>query len=232
MPRSAFLAAVLVAVIATGCRSTSAGVPVVPVAPSTAAPAPSTTTSTTRFIPAGVDPDSNCLRRAVFGDPEGSAYVLPFPVGESYRISQSYCLANGGHRRQLAYDFEMPVGVDIQAARSGTVLEVKEDSPDDGRGDGDHNYVFIQHDDGTVAFYAHLMQDGVAVGPGDEVHAGQRIAASGNSGLTGWPHLHFGVYLRWPPREGADVPVNFRNADGLLDPNGGLRAHQTYTARP
>lgn len=196
----------------------------------TAAPTSTVPTSTT-FVPPGVDPESGCLRRARFGDPAESEYLLPFNVGEAYTISQSYCYASGGHKGQLAYDFVMPVGVDVLAARGGTVMSIKEDSPDNGRGEGKHNYVFIEHDDGTVAFYAHLMQDGVDVGLGDEVVAGQRIAASGNSGLTGRPHLHFGVYLWWPPEERFDVPVNFRNADGPLDPNGGLRPRE-YLALP
>ncbi len=116
------------------------------------------------------------------------------------------------------------------AAHGGVVMDIREDSPDDGQGEGRHNRVFIQHDDGTVAFYAHLQQHGVEVEPGDAVAIGQFIAWNGNSGLTGGPHLHFGVYQSWPPTEGFDVPVNFRNADGPLDERGGLIMGGTHTA--
>ena len=201
---------------------------------STATRESTSTTTTTEALPVpnGVNPNSPCLERAVFGDPAGSLYTLPYPVGEEYWISQSYCFSEGGHRNQLAYDFDMPVGAEVLASRAGVVKEVKQDSPDTGRGRGLHNYVFIQHDDGTVAFYAHLMLDGVAVKPGDEVEPGEFIAFAGNSGLTGGPHLHFGVYQYWPPREGADVPVNFRNASGQHDSRGGLAIWRLFEALP
>jgi len=203
-------------------------------APTAAVPTVPTTNTTTAALPVpnGVNPDSPCLERAVFGDPADSRYILPYGAGEEYWISQSYCFSEGGHRNQLAYDFDMPIGAEVLAARGGVVKEVKEDSPDTGRGRGLHNYVFIQHNDGTVAFYAHLMLDGVAVEPGDEVEAGEFIAFAGNSGLTGGPHLHFGVYEYWPPREGDDVPVNFRNASGQHDSRGGLASWRLFEALP
>ena len=107
--------------------------------PTTSSPAetPATTqlvSSTTDLpTPNGVDPDSPCLQRAIFGDPVESEYLLPFPIGEEYWISQSYCFSEGGHSNQLAYDFDMPVGASVLAAREGVVKEVKEDSPDTGR---------------------------------------------------------------------------------------------------
>ncbi len=178
---------------------------------------------------------ASCLDRAVFDVAAESDYILPYPVGEAYTISQSYCYAFGGHSNQLAYDFAMPIGADVIAARGGVVRMTRDDVPDDGSGTDPtvHNDVYIEHSDGTVAFYAHLQQGSVAVGVGDVVTAGQRIAASGNSGNTGGlPHLHFGVYQDWPTREGDDVPVNFRNADGALDARGGLQRGVSYEARP
>lgn len=195
-------------------------------------PTPTTATTEALPVPNGVNPNSPCLERAVFGDPADSLYVLPYQVGEEYWISQSYCFSEGGHRNQLAYDFDMPIGAEVIAARDGVVKEVKEDSPDTGRGRGLHNYVFLQHDDGTVAFYAHLMLDGVEVEPGDEVKAGDLIAYAGNSGLTSGPHLHFGIYQGWPPVEGDDVPVNFRNASGQHDSRDGLAIWRLFEALP
>ena len=190
------------------------------------------TTIDLSYVPPGVAPESSCLERAVFGDPAESEYMLPFPVGDRHLLTQSYCISSGGHSNQLAYDFKMGIGVDVLAARDGVVLDTKDSSPDNGEGSGEHNYVFIQHEDGTVAFYAHLKRDSVVVADGDTVTAGDRIAASGNSGLTGRPHLHFGVYQGWPPQEGHDVPVNFRNAHGPLDPRNGLMSERVYVAEP
>jgi murein DD-endopeptidase MepM/ murein hydrolase activator NlpD len=182
--------------------------------------------------PNGVDPDSPCLLRADFGDPAESDYLLPYHSGEEYYLSQSYCFSEGGHRNQLAYDFDLPVGTEVLAARAGVVRDIKENSPDTGLGYGQHNYVFIEHADGTVAFYAHLMLDGAEVAVGDEVDAGDLIAYAGNSGLTGHPHLHFGVYQGWPPTEGSDLPVNFRNASGQHDARRGLAGWRLFEALP
>ena len=176
--------------------------------------------------------ETTCLDRAVFGDPANSEYVLPYPVGAAYTVYQSYCWPTGGHRNQLAYDFTMPIGDAVVAARGGIVREVREDSPDNGGGYGEHNYVYVEHDDGTLAFYAHLMQYSVSVEPGDTLERGQQFASSGNSGESGEPHLHVGVYVDYPPVEGVDLPANFRNAEGPLDSRGGLIRGEAYLALP
>ena len=242
------IGAVLVLILAACHEETPAATPPSTTSPTTTAAttAPETTTTSTTtttittlpevdldYVPPEVDADNPCLDRAVFGDPADSEYVLPFAIGEEYLITQSYCFQQGGHREQLAYDFNMPVGDDVLAARAGVVVEVKQDSPDDGRGHGRHNYVYIRHEDGTIAFYAHLRQDHVYVEWGQSVEAGEPIADSGNSGMTGGrPHLHFGVYEYWPPTEGRGVPVNFRNAEGPLDPRRGLMFNRVYEALP
>jgi murein DD-endopeptidase MepM/ murein hydrolase activator NlpD len=175
------------------------------------------------------------MARASFGDPTASPYVLPYPPGKSYRIIQGYCEPEGSHVDQLAYDFGMPIGDDVTAARAGIVIELRDGTPDisDWEYNNQHNYIFIQHEDGTVAFYAHLKKDSIVVQVGQSVDIGQRIAASGNSGMTGGkPHLHFGVYGSYPTVEGFDVPVNFRNADGPLDTRGGLCKWKYYQALP
>jgi murein DD-endopeptidase MepM/ murein hydrolase activator NlpD len=176
-----------------------------------------------------------CLERAVFGDPAQSPYVLPYPVGKSYRLIQGYCYPKGGHRDQLAYDFGMPIGDDVVAARAGIVRKVRADVSDEGSETdaGQHNHILIQHDDGTVAFYGHLKQNSIVVKVGESVAAGRRIAASGNSGNTGGePHLHFGVYQGWPAVEGFDVPVNFKNAGGPLTDRGCLMPGSFFEALP
>ena len=176
-----------------------------------------------------------CLDRAVFTEISDSEYILPFSAGESHVLLQSYCNSSGGHRNQLAYDFAMMVGKQVVASRSGTVMEIRQDVPDKASDSdpGQHNHVFIRHQDGSLAFYAHLQQNSVMAEPGEEVLQGEVIALSGNSGNTGeFPHLHFGVYQAYPAVEGCDVPVVFRNMSGPLDERGGLVADQWYTALP
>ncbi len=175
----------------------------------------------------------SCPERIEALNPEQSEYILPFPVGKSYILSQSYCNPYGGHSNQLAYDFAMSIGDTVCAARAGIVRQMRWDQPDSGEdiSASNHNYIMIEHTDGTVAFYAHLKQNSVAVETGDTIIRGQFIALSGNSGNTmGFPHLHFGVYQFWPPTETYDVPIRFRNALGSLNECGILMADSLYSA--
>ncbi len=177
--------------------------------------------------------DGDCLLRADelgFGQPGESPYVLPFPPGTGYYLSQTYCYLFSTHRNELAYDFDIPLGGEIVAARAGEVIAVVEDRASDSPWP-DANYLKIRHDDGTVASYIHVMRDSVLPALGDRVAQGEPIARSAMSG-TLEAHLHFVVFRGDPATEGDDVPVNFRNCEGPIDGLGGLIQDQTYTARP
>ncbi len=161
----------------------------------------------------------NC---GVYPDWQRSPYVLPYPVGTSYRISQANC-TNYSHSGLLryAFDFEMPIGTSVAAARPGVVVYVIE-----GFSDGDDewyhsNLVRIDHGDGSYALYAHLTQNGALVEVGDSVAAGEIIALSGNTGYTlGLAHLHFQVAPCSFYENCGTLPVTFRNTapnpQGLL----------------
>jgi hypothetical protein len=58
---------------------------------------------------------SSCIDRDQFDNPAMSDYILPWPVGKSYMLNNSYCFPLGGHRQQLAYDFLIPIGDTILA---------------------------------------------------------------------------------------------------------------------
>ena len=184
---------------------------------------------------------SSCSSRAIFAAPDESDYILPFPVGESSEVLQAYC-TSGSHSNQLAYDFIRPFGSEVSVVRDGTVRNVTSHHPDFTE-DNVHNNVLIVHDDFTTAFYAHLQQDSILVAVDDVVFAGQVIGLNGSSGtptacdshILNPPRdqcaiLHFGVYATYPPQEGNDIAVNFRNAEGILDANDGLARGETYTA--
>lgn len=121
-------------------------------------------------------------------------YILPFSKGASYKLLQGY---NGpwGHKghAEFAYDFQMPVGSSIIAARSGEVVHVVENYDNGTRKPGQENVVVIRHSDSTFARYYHLTKEGVLVTVGEKVEQGQRIALSGDSGASAGPHLHFDV---------------------------------------
>jgi murein DD-endopeptidase MepM/ murein hydrolase activator NlpD len=166
-----------------------------------------------------------------FGDPAESPYCLPYPEGESYYINNSYS-TRGSHIGRFAYDFAMPFGSEIAAARAGTVTESRDQYRDDEAVGGHENGVFVVHDDGTMAAYLHMSEEGVFVEVGDEVKAGDVIGLVGTSGTSpDNPHLHFEVFEGQGERSQwyKTLPVNFRNAKGALDERGGL-AESDYAA--
>lgn len=168
-----------------------------------------------------------------FGDPTLSDYVLPYEVGESFKISQSYCPSNPawGHHNWFAYDFDMPIGTPLVASRAGRVIAVRQNQRDGTRVCGEENYVFILHDDGTVASYVHLTLNGAEVAVDQRVEQGELIGYSGDSGCSIGPHLHLAIFRqRGPYDRQYTMPVNFKNAEGPLNAAKGLVQDGIYTA--
>jgi murein DD-endopeptidase MepM/ murein hydrolase activator NlpD len=156
-----------------------------------------------------------------------SPYVLPFQVGQAYELSQGNC-ASGSHAPgtivQHAYDFRMPIGTPVIAAREGTVLLVEERFADRNRTPGEENFINVTHADGTIAAYVHLTRDGASVEVGDVIQRGELIGSSGDTGSSTVPHLHFHVQRC----SGCEtIPVSFLNT--RPHPNG-LVEGETYTA--
>ncbi len=61
------------------------------------------------------------------------------------------------------------------------------------------NSVVLDHGLGLMTLYAHLSE--IQVKPGDMVEKGRIIGRTGDTGLAGGDHLHFGVYI-------SGIPVN------------------------
>ena len=166
-----------------------------------------------------------------FPDWQTSPYVLPYPVGANYFVSQANG-STGGHRGdyKYAYDFVMPIGTTVTAARAGVVAEIRMKFRNGQSGEGESNWVKIRHADGTIAAYSHLTESGALVRIGDSVVAGQPVGLSGNTGNTGGlPHLHFHLCACSESVDCGTMPVTFRNAD--WNP-GGLTAKRNYVAHP
>ncbi|MFO0743936.1 MAG: peptidoglycan DD-metalloendopeptidase family protein [Candidatus Paceibacterota bacterium] len=84
-----------------------------------------------------------------------------------------------------AIDFGCKVGTSIVAAADGVVIRAASSGYNGGYGE----VVIISHPNGTQTIYAHLSQ--VSVSNGQKVSQGQVIGATGNTGRSTGPHLHF-----------------------------------------
>lgn len=147
---------------------------------------------------------------SVFPNHETSPYLLPWPEGVRYLCVQGVrgIVSHHGNSR-YAFDFYMPVGSAICAARAGIVIHVVDHY--DGNGiNWPNNVVVIEHEDGTHGVYAHIRKGGRYVEKGQRVAQGEIIAASGNVGNSMMPHLHFHV---WDPQSHQTIPISFRDVD-------------------
>jgi murein DD-endopeptidase MepM/ murein hydrolase activator NlpD len=155
-------------------------------------------------------------------------YLLPYPVGASCVLLQGN---NGpwGHegKAAFAYDFAMPIGSRVAAARDGVVVKVEGRYEDGNHKPGWENFIFVAHGDGTFGRYYHLTKDGPIVAAGDRVRAGDWIGKSGNTGASAGPHLHFDVTTGCPEWGCQTIPISFENST-----ENPLIADKTYEALP
>ncbi len=136
-----------------------------------------------------------------------SPYKLPWQAGINRWTSQGNNSFTSHHDFYFySWDFWMPIGTEVLAAREGRVSQ----SVDAFEGFGfSTNFVMIKHADGTTAGYAHIKKSLVQVG--DIVKQGQPIALSGMVGQSVNPHLHFDVINK----EGTQtIPISFSDVPG------------------
>ena len=88
-------------------------------------------------------------------------------------------------------DIGVPTGTTVAAAADGRVIVA---GWDDG---GCGNMIVLDHGGRLATQYCHLSQ--IFVGVGQDVQRGQAIAASGSTGNSTGPHLHFGVRVDGRP---------------------------------
>ncbi len=124
----------------------------------------------------------------------------------------------------------MDAGVDVYAARAGTVTAVHDGeydrwsrvNPNSGQ---NPNYVRIDHGGGVVTEYLHLKNSSISVSVGQSVIAGHKLAEVGSSGNSSDAHLHFAVYQNGNvvetyqnPSSWWESPISYAgDAHGTLD---------------
>jgi murein DD-endopeptidase MepM/ murein hydrolase activator NlpD len=149
---------------------------------------------------------------------KATGLFLAAPYDGSYGIAQLWG-ENPGFYSKFAYDgvalrghngidFLTPIGTQLYAVDGGEVTQV---GFEDG---GFGNYILIRHLWGE-SIYAHLSS--TAVTPGQAVARSQYIGASGNSGGSTGPHLHFAI--RNNPYQRTDGWGGFSDPLPYLPPN-------------
>lgn len=114
-------------------------------------------------------------------------YIKPISGG---RLSSNFGRRSRPTRGASTYhkgvDWAIPTGSSVVASCGGTVAKA-------GWGSGYGYVVYINHPDGRQTRYGHLSK--VLVSAGQTVTQGQRIALSGNTGVSTGPHLHFEILI-------------------------------------
>lgn len=118
---------------------------------------------------------------------------------------------------------EQEGGVPVFSALDGEVVDMRDGFPDmntcghvGGPCGTPANNVAIDHGNGRICYYTHLVTNSVAVEVGQFVKAGEQIGLNGSSGNSTEPHLHwetvdYGVVIEpftGPCRQGASDFVN------------------------
>ena len=138
-------------------------------------------------------------------------YALPFGGTEPRQLISGYGGPTHLNENHFAFDFGMPEGTPILAARKGVVAYIQDGFTRGGLTPDlieRANLVVVGHDDGTLASYGHL-REGIPVAVGDRVERGQLLGWSGHTGFSGRPHLHFHVGKRMMGGENRTIPVKF-----------------------
>lgn len=114
-------------------------------------------------------------------------YIKPISGG---RLSSTFggrkAPTKGASSNHQGVDWAIAQGSAVYASSGGTVTKA-------GWAKGYGYVVYIQHPDGKETRYGHLSK--VLCSPGQKVKQGEKIALSGNSGVSTGPHLHFEIRI-------------------------------------
>ena len=121
--------------------------------------------------------------------------IQPVKIKDMRRISSYFGVRLDPYYKVKKFhegvDFSVPTGTSVFAAGNGKVIEA------DVSAWGYGKRLTIDHGFGYKTTYSHLSQFKVKVG--DIVKRGQLVAASGNSGKSTAPHVHFEVHKNGTP---------------------------------
>lgn len=125
-----------------------------------------------------------------FAEPPGfGTWFLSQPYGNTmYAYAERSAMYASGQGLHMGLDLAAACGTPIVAIGDGVVLSV------DGRGGSPPHNLMIDHGNGYVSFYGHLLQR-PSVGVGERVARGDVVAVTGDmaGNCAGSPHLHLEI---------------------------------------
>ncbi len=130
-------------------------------------------------------------------------HIFTLPVsGNDLRVSAGWYYQDGTAHGAVDYVSSSGTGVingrDIYAAYGGVVIQVVSNVPDN-TGTGYGNYVKIDHQNGYMSLYGHMLYNSPIVSVGNIVIQGQVIGRVGNTGNSTGYHLHFQIWKNGAP---------------------------------
>ena len=127
--------------------------------------------------------------------PSAAGYISPINGKSKKNITTGYY----GYKGHTGVDFACKSGTPIVAVKSGTVVTSTALRNSKGQYRSYGEYVVINHHDGTMTLYAHMLSGSRTVSPNQHVSQGQVIGQIGSTGNSSGPHLHFEVRVGGSP---------------------------------
>lgn len=124
--------------------------------------------------------------------PSEAGYGSPLPGKTKNNITTGYY----GYPNHGGVDFACGAGTPVLAVKAGEVVISTALKRPNGSYKSYGEYIVIDHKDGTMTLYAHMLPNSRIVSKGAWVSQGQQIGQVGTTGNSTGNHLHFEVRIR------------------------------------